>query len=105
MFRYRFRKVLERPDWSPPVVAIIEVAYLPHPRRITDATWFVCYIKHPLGPVANPERIMEVQHQLAAGLFLGEEEAVADARRVPNSRRPPSTWALTRHMTRPSFIA
>jgi len=63
---YRFRRILERPDWTPPVGLTMEVTYEAMPCEIpygedepiggvSSVSWSVVAIRGPLGQYHQPE--------------------------------------------------
>ena len=77
----RFRKMVERPDWSLPRCVALEITYVPYPidgssvdegvepvesPTVSGIQWFVARCWTPGGEVGNPGVILEAEELLNA---------------------------------------
>jgi len=74
---YRFRKILERPDWNPPLGLSLEITYDAEPMEawhdddgeaggVLDYAWSIVAIRGPLGQYHQPEVFAPASERLMA---------------------------------------
>ena len=71
---YRFRKVVERPDWPIPLAITLEITYEASPVHLTeddestggvsDVRWFVARLQTPAGRCENPDLFVDTRRAL-----------------------------------------
>lgn len=75
---FRFRKIIERPDWEPPQAVSLEIcydaepAYIPYGEDSEDceggvrnASWTVVAVKGPVGYYSQPEIFAETARRVS----------------------------------------
>jgi hypothetical protein len=99
--RYRFRKMIERPDWATPYCVCLEIEYEIEPAPpvwddevgpggLTDWFWTVARLHSPVGQTHTPEAFTEAERLLEAEPDF--EQEVLDWCREDYAQREAMPW-------------